>query len=338
MSILGYDPRTYYRGRSAIEAGAMGIGIEEGEIVFRCNLVSIEQGKMADYSAGHISTREARALIETLDKRMGDGGTRFFPGVSYRHILKLKGHPETLKADCTPPHDIPGKAVADYLPKGDGSQVLRDLMERAEAILRNHPLNLAKKARGETQASNIWLFWPSGLLTPLPPFDESQGVKAGMISGVDLLRGLASMSKMEVINIRGVTDGPDNDYAAQAEGAFEALERLDLVVVHVEAPDEAGHEGMVEEKVKAIEELDSKVVGPMLEGMRKFGDFRLMVLPDHPTPLSIKTHARDPVPYVIYDSSHNVEKNRAYDEKSMAGGLLIEQGYRLMDLFIKDTL
>jgi 2,3-bisphosphoglycerate-independent phosphoglycerate mutase len=334
MSILGYDPRTYYRGRSAIEAGAMGISIEEGEVVFRCNLVSIQDGKMADYSAGHISTKEARELIETLDKQMGDSGIRFFPGVSYRHILKLKGYPETLRADCTPPHDIPGKAAADYFPKGEGSQVLRDLMERAGAILRSHPLNLAKKARGEAQASNIWLFWPSGQLTPLPAFDESQGVKAGMISGVDLLRGLASMSKMEVINIRGVTDGLDNDYAAQAEGAFEALERLDLVVVHVEAPDEAGHSGSPREKIEAIERTDRHIIRPL----RAFRGqpLRLLILPDHPTPLDIRTHTPDPVPFLLCGPGFSSNgASRFTEAAARLTGFKIEHGYDIIKRLIQ---
>ena len=241
MSIMGYNPQVYYKGRSAIEALSMGINIGPGETVFRCNVVTVQDGKMKDYSGGHITTPESNELVKTLDKELGDANTRFFPGVSYRHVLKLKGQTQSLGAECTPPHDIPGKEIAAYLPQGPGSEILRQLMLRSEAVMKAHPVNKARVARGELPVTTIWLFWPSGEIPALPPFRKQFGVSGAMISGVDLLRGIAQMASIEVVKVAGVTDGLDNDYAAQGEGALKELQNHDLVVVHVEAPDEAGH-------------------------------------------------------------------------------------------------
>jgi 2,3-bisphosphoglycerate-independent phosphoglycerate mutase len=298
MSIMGYDPRLYYKGRSAIEALSMGIKINPGETVFRCNTVTMQDGKMKDYSAGHITTPESSALIKTLDQKLGDNGSQFFAGVSYRHILKIKGHPEAVGAECTPPHDIPGQAVAGFLPKGPGSALLNDFMRRSEAILQEHPVNQSRIARGELPATTIWLFWPSGEVAELPPFQKKYGVKGCMISGVDLLRGIAQMAGLEVIKVPGVTDGLDNDYVAQANGTLQALDNHDLVVVHVEAPDEAGHSGLADEKIAAIERTDKEIVSRLLSYS---GDqLSLMVLPDHPTPVDIQTHTPDQVPFLLW--------------------------------------
>jgi 2,3-bisphosphoglycerate-independent phosphoglycerate mutase len=334
MSILGYDPRQYYRGRSAIEAGSMGIGVGPEETVFRCNLVSVRDGKMADYSAGHISTDEASELILALDKELGNSSAQFFPGVSYRHVLKLKGHPETLAAECTPPHDIPGKAIQGYLPRGKGSLILKDLMKRSESILDRHPLNLKKKALGEVAATTIWLFWPSGQLPPLPSFEQSHGVKAGMISGVDLLRGLAQMAKMEVIKVRGVTDGLDNDYSAQAQGALDALERLDLVVIHVEAPDEAGHSGCLKDKIEAIQKTDRYIIGRLREHAGR--QLRVLILPDHPTPIDIQTHTPDPVPFLLWGPGFGPNGGQRLTEAAASStGFKIERGYDIINSLIR---
>jgi 2,3-bisphosphoglycerate-independent phosphoglycerate mutase len=211
MSVLGYDPRVYYRGRAAIEARSMGIPIGQGEAVFRCNLVAVRDGQMWDYSSGHISTDEAAELIAALNESLGNDQVRFYPGVSYRHICKLKGLEETLAATCTPPHDIPGQPISQFLPKGPGSGFLRDLMSRSEAVLQNHPVNIRRRARGEVPATMLWLFWGSGQILDMPPFKQVYGLKAAMTSGVDLLRGLAQMMGMTVLDIPGVTDGLDND-------------------------------------------------------------------------------------------------------------------------------
>jgi 2,3-bisphosphoglycerate-independent phosphoglycerate mutase len=333
MSVLGYNPRLYYRGRSAIEALSMGINIDNGEIVFRCNLVSIKNGTMLDYSAGHITTEEAKEIMATLNKELGDASIHFFPGVSYRHILKLKGHEASLDVCCTPPHDIAGKPIQSYLPSGKGSAILRDLMQRSEAILAGHLVNQARKIRGETEATTIWLFWPSGQIPSLLPFQTEHGLKAGLITGVDLLRGLAQMAKMEVIRVQGVTDGPDNDYLAQGLGALKALEKLDLVIVHVEAPDEAGHSGSIEQKIEAIEKTDREIVSRLRT--YKGDNLRLLILPDHPTPIDIQTHTREPVPFLLWGPGFNSNGRSRFTElEAMSSGFFIQAGYDIMNKLI----
>jgi 2,3-bisphosphoglycerate-independent phosphoglycerate mutase len=332
MSVLGYDPRKYYKGRASIEARSMGIGIDPGDVVFRCNLVNVSDGKMVDYSAGHITTAEAADLIKALDEKFGSEEIKFYPGVSYRHILKLKNHEETLKAVCTPPHDIPGKFVDDYLPKGEGSEILNDLMIKARVELEKHPVNIERRRRGLLPATDIWLFWGSGQLPPMPPFKEVYGLDAAMTSGVDLLKGLAKLAGMAVLDIKGVTDGPDNDNAAQAGGALDALNKYDLVVVHIESPDEAGHSGSIEAKVKAIEAIDSEVVGRL---RRYSGDLRVLVMPDHPTPVAVRTHTPEPVPFLIWGKGIRSNGMKRFTEAGAAGtGVFIEDGYTIMSKLI----
>ena len=217
MSVLGYDPKVYYQGRAAIEARSMDITIGEGEVVFRCNLVAVHDGKMWDYSSGHISTDEAQQLIGALNQSLGNDKVHFYPGVSYRHICKLKGREDTLLATCTPPHDIPNKLIADFLPRGSGSELLRDLMRRSEVVLREQPVNVARRSRGDIPATMLWLFWGSGQVPDMPALKQVYGLEAAMTSGVDLLRGLAQMMRVDVRDVAGVTDGLDNDYAAQAD-------------------------------------------------------------------------------------------------------------------------
>jgi 2,3-bisphosphoglycerate-independent phosphoglycerate mutase len=333
MSIMGYNPQVYYKGRSAIEALSMGIKINAGETVFRCNVVTVQDGKMKDYSAGHISTAESSELIKTLDQKLGDAAAKFFPGVSYRHILKIGGHEEALRVQCTPPHDIPGKEIARCLPKGPGSQILKDFMLKSEAILKDHPVNQARIARGELAATTIWLFWPSGQVPELPPFQKQYGVKSAMISGVDLLRGIAQMGGIDVVKVAGVTDGLDNDYVAQAEGALKTLESHDLVVVHVEAPDEAGHSGLLEEKIKAIENTDKEIVSRLLN--YKGDQLRLMVLPDHPTPIDIQTHTSEPVPFLLWGPGIKANGGqRLTENEAKSTGFQVPIGHNLMKRFV----
>jgi 2,3-bisphosphoglycerate-independent phosphoglycerate mutase len=327
MSVLGYDPKVYYRGRSAIEARSKDILIGEGEVVFRCNLVAIREGKMWSYSAGYISTEEAKPLIAALNERLGDDNIQFYPGVSYRHILKLKGHEAALLATCTPPHDIPDKPISKYLPKGKGSDILRDLMERSEDVLRYHLVNVKRRSRGEIPVTTIWLFWGSGQVPDMPQFEQVYGLSTALTSGVDLLRGLAKMVGMEVLVIPGVTDSLDNDFAAQAVGALEALEEHDLVVIHIEAPDEAAHAGSIDDKVEAIRRIDREVVSRL----RSAGNLRLLVMPDHPTPIKTRTHSPEPVPFLLWGegfSSNGAEKFTEMEAKST--GLFIEDGYKIM--------
>ncbi len=329
MSVMGYDPATYYKGRAAIEAGSMGINIGLGDVVFRCNLVTILEGVMRDYSAGHISSEEAQKMMFTLDEKLGGDEVKFYPGVSYRHILKLKGHEDSLGAVCTPPHDISDKPVAEFLPHGPGSAKLRDLMARSEEVLKNHPVNIARESRGEPPATGIWLFWGSGPAPAIPAFKEVYGLKAAMTSGVDLLKGLAKMAGMTVLDIKGVTDGPDNDNVAQVEGALEALKTHDLVITHIEAPDEAGHEGDVKGKVDAIQKIDAEVVGRLRDWRRD--DLRVLVMPDHPTPITVRTHTAEPVPFLLW--GEGVKPNgagRFTEAEARQTGVLIEEGYKIM--------
>ena len=329
MSVLGYDPRVYYRGRSAIEARSVGVPIAEGEVVFRCNLVAVREGKMWSYSSGHISTDEAQVLVAALNERLGSDQACFHPGVSYRHLCKINGREDTLLASCTPPHDIPDRPIAEFLPRGQGSDLLRDLMTRSEAVLKEHPVNIERQARGDIPATMIWLFWGSGRIPDMPPFKEVHGLDAAMTSGVDLLGGLARMAGMEVLDIPGVTDGLDNDYAAQADGALRALDRRDLVVIHVEAPDEAAHAGSVADKVEAMQRVDKEVVGRIRSW--NSGALRVLILPDHPTPIEIRTHSDEPVPFVLWGPGFMPNGAKGFTEaQAKSSGLLVDEGYSIM--------
>ena len=333
MSLLGYDPVKYYRGRAGIEALSMGVPVGPGDVVFRCNVVAVLDGKMADYSAGHISTEESHRLIVALNESLGNDGISFYPGVAYRHILKLTGREDTLEATCTPPHDIPGQPVAGFLPKGPGSDFLLDLMQRSEKVLENHPVNKARRSRGELPATTVWLFWGTGSIPAMPPFKQVYGLEVAMTSGVDLLRGLAQMMGMRVLELPGVTDGLDNDYAGQINGALQALDQQDMVVVHVEAPDEAGHGGSTEEKVRAIESIDSEIVGRLLAWCED--DLRVLVMPDHPTPIKTRTHNADPVPFLFWGSG--IKSNgaiRFIESEGSKTDLIIDPGYNIMKRFI----
>ncbi len=335
LSVIGYDPTIYYTGRGPLEAGSMGIPLKPEDIAFRCNLITVEDGRIKDYSADHISTEEAGILMRFLDERLGSDTVHFYPGISYRHLLVMEYfNSDTL---CTPPHDVVGSPVEDHLPKGKGSAELIKLIAQSQEILEGHPINMKRKAEGKGMANSIWP-WGQGKTPFMPSFKDKFGVEGAVISGVDLIKGLGVFSGLEVINVPGATGYLDTDYAAKAEYALKVLEEKDFVFIHVEAPDEAGHEGLRDEKIHAIEEIDQKIVRRMLEGMKRFGDYRIMVLPDHPTPLSVRTHTRDPVPYAIYDSRFANKGAEKYDERSMADGLLIKPGHRLMSLFINGIL
>jgi 2,3-bisphosphoglycerate-independent phosphoglycerate mutase len=333
MSVLGYDPKVYYKGRSAIEAKSLDIPIGEGEVTFRCNLVGVQDGRMKSYSAGYISSEESKELINALNDSLGSDSVEFYPGVSYRNILKLKGHEDALAAQCTPPHDIPDKPVNAYLPKGKGSEILRDLMQRSERVLQKHPINLSRAARGDIPATTIWLFWGSGQVPEMPPFKQLYGLGAALTSGVDLLKGLAKMVGMKVLDIPGVSDGPDNDYAAQAEGAIKALEDNDLVVIHIEAPDEAAHAGSIDDKIEAIERIDSEVI----RRLRSYAadDLRILAMPDHPTPIEIRTHSPEPVPFLFWGKGFESNGAKEYTEAAAKRtGLFVADGYKIMGEFL----
>jgi 2,3-bisphosphoglycerate-independent phosphoglycerate mutase len=332
MSLLGYDPRVYYRGRGSIEARSMEIPIGAGEVAFRCNLVSVRDGRMDSYSAGYIGNDEAHRLVAALNSAMGDHDVSFFPGVSYRHICKISGREETLEAECTPAHDMPGGLIEEHLPRGNGSDFLRDLMIRSREVLEGHPVNLEREARGEAPANMIWLFWGSGRIPPMPSFHDTFGLNAAMTSGVDLLLGLAKMLDMRVLVIPGVTGDATNDYAGQVKGAVEALATCDLVVAHVEAPDEAGHDGAVDDKVRAIERIDSEMV-PVLRGLGR-ERVRVLVAPDHPTPIEVRTHIADPVPFLLWGAGLDSNGASGFTEREAScTGLALDEGYRIMAMF-----
>ncbi|MEE9491153.1 MAG: cofactor-independent phosphoglycerate mutase [Dehalococcoidia bacterium] len=334
MSIIGYDPKVYYQGRSAIEAIGMGIPITKGEVVFRCNLVAIDDGKMRDYSAGHIGDSEAQALVDALEESLGNETTHFYQGVGYRHICKMKGHADTLQATCTPPHDIHGRPIDEFLPHGPGSELLRDLMARSVDVLRGHPVNKARESRGEIPATMIWLFWGSGRIPELLPFRRTYGLDAAMTSGVDLLRGLAKMVGVGNLDIPGVTAGLDNDYAAQVAGALKALQKHDLVFIHIEPPDEAAHAGLIDDKIEAIERVDREAMGQLLSSG---GDsLRILAMPDHATPIEVQTHTPDPVPFVLWGPGFQATGAKAFSEaQAKSTGILIKDGYTIMRKLIQ---
>ena len=328
MSLLGYDPKVYYRGRAAIEARSMGIAIDDGEVVFRGNLVAVKDGKMWSYCSGHISTNEAKQLIEALNQSLGSDQVHFYPGVSYRHLLKLKGREDTLLAACTPPHDIPDKPIAEFLPRGQGSDILRELMQASEAVLKEHPVNVARRAGGDIPATMLWLFWGSGRIPDMPAFKQVYGLEAALTSGVDLVRGLGRMLGMDILEIQGVKDGLDNDYSAQAVGALKALGDHDLVVIHIEAPDEAAHAGSVDDKIAAVQRVDREVLSRICSFE---GDLRLLVMPDHSTPIRVQTHIAEPVPFLLWGAGFTANGARRFTEaEAKRTGLFIEEGYNIM--------
>jgi 2,3-bisphosphoglycerate-independent phosphoglycerate mutase len=330
-SILGYDPVVYDMGRGAIEAASLGIEMGPDDVAFRCNLVHVEDGIMADYSTGHIENGDSHRLIPALDAALGGTAVRFFAGLAYRHILRLTGAPETLNATCTPPHDIIGKPITSHMPTGPGSDVLLDLMDRARPVLAAHPVNAERVARGEPPATDIWLFWGGTKPGAVPSFSEEHGLRAAITSAVDLLGGLAEIFSIDRLEIAGVTDGPDNDYAAQSEGALAALADHDLVILHVESPDETGHSGRAAAKVKAIEDIDRQVARRLMECARA-GGIRILAMPDHPTPIAIRTHSSDPVPFAMWGDGVGSNGAGAFDEASaQATGLVVEEGWRLME-------
>ncbi len=332
MSLLGYDPRVYYRGRAAIEAVSMGVPVGRGEAVFRCNLVAIRGGRMWSYCSGYVESEEARHLIEALNEKLGSDEVEFYAGVGYRHLLKLKGHLDATRAVCTPPHDIPDKLVAEFLPRGRGSRFLKKLMTDSQEVLKHHPVNYHRAAHGQVPATSIWLFWGSGPIPKMPSFKNAYGLKAAITSGVDLLKGLGLMMGMTILEIKGVTDNMKNNFSGQAEGALAALDKHDLVVVHVEAPDEAGHAGNAAEKIEAIERTDAEVVARLLA--YKDEPLRILVMPDHPTPVAVRTHVAEPVPFLMWGPGFEADDAGRFTEGEAARtGLLIPQGHNVMSRF-----
>ncbi|MDY6914400.1 MAG: cofactor-independent phosphoglycerate mutase, partial [Planctomycetota bacterium] len=296
MSVLGYDPKRYYTGRAPLEAAAQNIEVSPTQWVFRCNLVTVVDGCMEDHSAGHISSEEAATLIAELNRLLGGSHITFYAGVGYRHLMTYDA---AVDVRTTPPHDILDKPIAEHLPTGQGAEMLRTLIDRSRQILTEHEINTVRRDLGENPASSIWL-WGQGKMPTLPSFVDRFGLKGSAITAVDLVRGLAKLIGWDRIDVPGATGYVDTDYAGKGAAAGEALDKYDLVCVHVEAPDEAGHNRDVAGKLRAIEQIDRYVVGPVLERLRAEGDdWRILVLPDHPTPCMRRTHTPEPVPFAI---------------------------------------
>ncbi|MBC7230832.1 MAG: cofactor-independent phosphoglycerate mutase [Actinobacteria bacterium] len=334
-SLLGYDPRRYYSGRGPLEAASMGIELGPEQVAFRCNLVTEKGGRLVDYSAGHITTREAAELILALRDRLDDEFTSFHPGVGYRHLLVLKGL-RHLEDRCFPPHDVVGRETEDILPVGPGAARLNGLMRLSRRLLSEHPVNRRRVADGLPPANLIWP-WGQGRTPELPSFTGRFGLRGAIITAVDLLKGLGKLAGLEVVEVPGATGYYDTDYSAKAAYAKECLRRLDLVYIHVEAPDEAGHEGNWQEKVNALERIDELILGPLLdETVRSGEDFAFLLAPDHPTPLEVRTHVPDPVPFAIYCSTAAPDRCRAFSERAVTQGTYSGyEGWKLMELFLE---
>jgi 2,3-bisphosphoglycerate-independent phosphoglycerate mutase len=338
LTILGYDTRDLYTGRSPLEAASMGIHLEPTDVALRCNLVVFgeEQGQMtmADFSGGHITDAEARPLIATLNAELGNHTFQFHPGVSYRHCVVWRDG--LLGTTLTPPHDITGRPIDTYLPRGTGAETLQQLMVASQAILADHPVNAQRRDRGAAAISSIWL-WGAGRRPQIPSFHDLYAISGAVISAVDLHKGLAIYAGLEPISVPGATGWLDTNYAGKVEYALQALQSKDFVFLHVEAPDEAGHQGDVQPKLQAIEDFDAKVVGPMIAGLhRHFGEFRVLLLPDHPTPIALKTHVREPVPIALYGTGVEPDAGETFDETIREHGSLdVPHGTTLMRLLFK---
>ncbi len=339
MGILGFDPKKYYTGRAPLEASAMGVILGPEDVAFRCNLVSLKPVAdgviMDDFSAGHIETEDAVELIKDLNEEFSDDdGLSFHPGVSYRHLMVWKGGKDG--ANLTPPHDISDQNIRNFMPSGDGSDVLNTIMSEAQIFLKQNKVNARRKAEGKKEANSIWL-WGQGKAPSMPSLEKSRSLSGAMITAVDLMRGLAVNAGLRVMDVPGATGWIDTNYEGKATACLDALKEVDLVYLHVEAPDEAGHAGSLDYKIQAISDFDKKVVGPVLEGLKAMGDFRAIALSDHATPLEIKTHSLEPVPFAIYPAVEGEKGASARFDESIveSANLKFDQAIDLFRFFIE---
>ncbi len=339
LSILGYDPKLYYTGRAPFEALSMGIDLDPTDVAYRCNLVTLKtvEGQiiMEDYSSGHITTEEGKALIGAMAASVtSKGDIKFYPGISYRHLMVWENGQTDI--NCTPPHDITGKPVADFLPSGQNADVLHNLMNASVDILKAQEVNKRRVENGKRPATSIWL-WGQGKRPAVPLFKEKYKLNGALISAVDLTRGIGVAAGLKIIQVPGITGYLDTNYEGKAAYGAEALNETDFVYIHVEAPDEAGHTGNLEDKIRAIEDFDKYIVGGVLDKLKDKFDYRILIMPDHATPISIKTHSREPVPFIIYDSTKKIAGPvKTYDENitTTPGTMFISSGHTLMDYFI----
>ncbi len=339
LSVLGYDPKIYYSGRSPLEALSIGVDMKQDDVSLRCNLVTLseeeeryEDRKILDHSSDEISTEDAAVLLEAVKRELETDGYHFYAGTSYRHLLIWE---KGSVIDLTQPHDVLGQTIGQHLPK---DHILREMMKRSYDILVSHPINLERKKQGLRPANSCW-FWGAGTRPSLSSFEEKTGLKGAMVSAVDLLKGIAVGASMKNISVPGATGGLHTNYEGKAQAAVDALtkDNCDFVYVHVEAPDEMGHQGSIEKKVQAIQFLDQRIIAPIRQGLEQAGEeFRMLVTPDHPTPICIRTHTGDDVPYLLYDSSRIQQNTWKYNEKEAAeSGHRISKGCEMIDYFIQ---
>ncbi len=342
MSVMGFDPKKYYTGRSPLEAVSIGVKLKDDDVTLRCNLVtlsdeeSFEDRTMIDYSAGDISSEEAAELIKAVQEAFGNEKYTYYSGVSYRHCLVVdKG--TTDLGDMTPPHDISDRVIGPYISKSENAAELIEMMKKSYDVLRSHPVNLKRIAEGKRPGNSIWL-WGEGNKPVLPSYESLYGIKGSVISAVDLLKGIGISAGMATPDVEGATGYIDTNFEGKAECALEELRSgKDFVYIHVEAPDECGHRNEPENKVKAIELIDSRILARLIEELEKYGDYKIMILPDHPTPIVTKTHARDPVPYLIYNHKKHTDGVDTFTEETAAGtGNFIEDGPSIMKKFISE--
>ena len=336
MSMMGYDPKRYHTGRAPIEAASMGIAMGPSDVVFRMNLVSLKaEGAttvMNDFTSGHITSEEAARIVADLRDQLARDGIEFFNGVSYRHLMMWRGGARNTR--LTPPHDITGKSIEGHLPAGEGAERIIALMKKSQAMLRDHPVNLARRAEGKTEATSAW-FWGQGTRPAVPTLKERFGLEGSVISAVDLVNGVGRLAGLEVITVPGATGFLDTDYAAKGRYGLKSLEHKDFLLLHIEAPDEAGHMGRADLKKEAIERIDELILGPMLEGLSKLGEFRLLLQPDHATPSKLKTHSSEAVPFAIISNrtfgNVGAAPRRYTEADGKATGVALTDGYRLID-------
>ncbi len=342
LSVMGYDTSKCYTGRSPLEAASIGVPLKDTDVTFRCNLVTLSDEEnyadktMLDYSAGEISTEEAAELMKAIAAELDTEEIKFYPGISYRHLTVWDRG--STNVSLTPPHDISDRKITDYLPKGDGADMLLDMMKRSEKVLSGHPVNIKRRAEGKNPATSIWL-WGEGTKPAIGNFEEKYGIRGSVISAVDLIKGIAKCADMNSIDVEGATGNCETNWDGKAQAALDALlDGSDFVYIHMEAPDEMGHQGLPEKKKWAVETIDGRVVKFLKDELEKRGiEYRMLILPDHPTPIKLKTHVSDPVPYIIYDSRDESKKNDlTYTEANgRKTGIYIEKGYTLMDRFLE---
>ena len=342
LSVMGYDPKVCYTGRSPLEAASIGVDLKPTDVALRCNIVTLsgeenyEDKTMVDYCSGDISTEEAHEIIATVEKELGNEIYKFYGGVSYRHCLVVSNGTTDL-GSMTPPHDISGKVIGEYLSKSENAAPLIELMKKSYDILKDHPVNLARRAKGLHEANSIWL-WGEGRKPALQSFKEKNGVSGCVVSAVDLLKGIGICAEMETPDVKGATGYIDTNFEGKAQAGIEAFKKgTELVYLHFEAPDECGHRGEAQNKVKAIEYIDSRALKPMLDYLENCGDsFRILIMPDHPTPLETMTHSAEPVPFLIYDSRKAESGIKSFTEKNAAEtGLFIEHGPDIMNRLLR---